>query len=353
MKFLKYVGVYSVAFLIFFGVAEIGLRKLDPLQYIVPASDFISEYGVIVYPEQKIINAKPNHFHYVYTTNKLRYRGELIPFGSSTRKVVLLGDANVFGLGVQDDETILHNLNNLLGTGFDVINLANGGWSLPQEVRRYIELGRKYKPEIVILHMATNDLEDHTYGVNWVAMADDKEGIELRTVPMNPAGKLRKLLPPDSFIYKVFFRSQVMMRVKMLLNHYAMANVETRPDGNSRLIHEDPEKRTVPIPYEKVTVFDRDENERRYNRLLDAFARQLKSENVRFIFLTQESVWHDDFVSGKVSELATAGLLEHYVVDRWFVVGVDYPKSPQGHQWNADATKALAKNLYQGMGISN
>ena len=122
MQLLKYVCLYAFVFFISFGMVEIGLRKLNPMQYIVPASDFVPQYGVIAYPDQKIINAKPNHFHFVYTTNNLRYRGSLIPFESSTRKIILLGDSDVFGFGVQDDETISHNLNNLLGSGFDVIN---------------------------------------------------------------------------------------------------------------------------------------------------------------------------------------------------------------------------------------
>jgi len=339
-------------------VTEIGLRIFNPRQYIVPVSDFTPEYGVIAYPEQKIINAKPNHFYLVYTTNELRYRGKLIPFNSSTRKIILLGDSNVFGFGVQDNETISHNLNKILGADFDVINLANGGWSLPQEVRRYIELGSKYKPEVVILLMVGGDTEDHVYGINWVAIANKSKGIDLRTVPMNPAGRLRKLLPPDGFIYKIVFRSQVMMRVKMLLNRYAMAhliNVKTSPDGSSQLIHKDLKKKAVSIPYEKVTVFDRNENERRYISLLDAFAQLLKSENVSFIFLTEgdaDMTGNYEFLSEKVSELANSGLLEHYTTED-LLAGVYYPNSAQGHQWNADATKALAKHLYQVIGISN
>ena len=356
IKFLKYLFIYAFVFLLFFLVVEVGLKIFDPLQYIIPVSDFTPEYGVIAYPEEKIINAKPNHFYYTYTTNKLRYRGDLIPFNSSTRKIILLGDSNIFGFGVQDNETISHNLNKLLGTDFDVINLGNGGWSLPQEVRRYIELGSKYKPEVVILLMVAGDLEDHVYGINWVAIANKSKDIDLRTVPINPAGKLRKFLPPDSFLSKTVFRSQVMMRVKILLNSYSLShliNVKTSPDGSSLLIHEDIEKKAVSFPYEKVTVFDRDENERRYSNLLEAFAQLLESENVRFIFLTGQYHLHDKILSEKVSELATSGLLEHYVVDNWFIAGVDYPISPQGHQWNADATKALAKHLYQVIGISN
>ena len=51
------------------------------------------------------------------------------------------------------------------------------------------------------------------------------------------------------------------------------------------LINKDLKKRVVSIPYEKVTVFDRDENERRYISLLNAFAHLLKS------FHTKSEYW--------------------------------------------------------------
>jgi hypothetical protein len=322
------------------------------MQYIVPASDWTAEYGVIAYPNVKIINAKPGLFHYVYTINSLRYRGTLVNPNSPQRKIVLLGDSNVFGFGLKDDETISARLTQLFHGDTLAINLANGGWSLPQEVRRYLELGQLFKPSAVILHMAANDLVDYAYGIIWVAYADTDGTIKLRNAPPNPAGKLRKILPPDSLIYHLLFQSQVMMYVKTVLNNYAMhrTNIKTYDDGTTELVKS--KKTTIfetKIPLDQVIITDDfEENERRYMELLSAFATLLKKQNVKLIFLTDD---RNCYGSKKLAELiGTLGrekMIEYYPIDSWFTPGVDYPRSLQGHQWGREASEALATHLYQ------
>jgi len=218
-----------------FVVSELGLRGFAPIQTIVPASDWTPEYGVIAFADVEIVNAQPGVFRNVYTTNSARYRGPLVSPEDPGDKIVLLGDSNIFGFGVDDDKTIAARMNTRLPSGTRAINLANGGWSLPQEVRRYIELGAKLRPRAVVLHMGNTDLVDALYGICWVAYADVDGEIRLRDAPENPAGTLRKWMPPDRWLYSVVMRSQVMMRVRGLLNRVAMG-VLTRPDGTTAAV---------------------------------------------------------------------------------------------------------------------
>ena len=316
-----------------------------PLQYIVPASDWTPEYGVIAYPNRKIINAQPGVFYNIYTTNALRYRGPLVDPESPGHKIVLLGDSNIFGFGVDDHETISAQMNKLYGDGATVINLGNGGWSLPQEVRRYIELGQLFKPEAVVLYMAPNDLACGVYGITWVAYANEGE-IELRDCPKNPAGRLRKLLPPDSLLYSILMRSQIMMRIKPLLNRNAM-RVHTHPDGTAEPVGPDPHPRQA-VPSGRVIIRrNRKENERRYITLLDAFARLLNRQGVRLVFLTNDETFYGAAdLSEHAQRLEAEGLLEHHAISQWFVPGRDYPISRQGHNFGPEATAALARHLH-------
>ncbi len=55
----------TVAFVVVIAVCELVLATFWPLQYIVPASDWTPQYGVIAYPNAKIINAKPCVFRHV------------------------------------------------------------------------------------------------------------------------------------------------------------------------------------------------------------------------------------------------------------------------------------------------
>jgi hypothetical protein len=327
-----------------FVICELGLRWFAPIQTIVPASDWTPQYGVIAFADVEIVNAQPGVFRNIYTTNSARYRGPLVSPEDPGDKIVLLGDSNIFGFGVDDDKTIAARMNARLPEGTRAVNLGNGGWSLPQEVRRYLELGADLRPKAVVLHMASNDLEDPVYGICWVAYADATGELRLRDAPENPAGRLRKWMPPDRWLYGVVMSSQVMMRVKGLLNRYAMG-VSTRPDGTAKPVDESREQELVPKD-QVIVRTNRAENERRYVALLEAFAARLRRDGVRFVFLTDdENIYGAKTLSARVAALEEGGHLEHHRVSDWFVPGRDMPRSLQGHQWGDEAADLIAKRL--------
>ncbi len=325
-------------------VTELCLRVLVPSPYIIPASDWTPEYGAIHYPDARIVNAHPGRYHYVYTTNSMRYRGQLVDPRSPEPKIILLGDSNIFGFGLQDEETISERMNFHYAGRKRAVNLGNGGWGLGQEVRRYLELGQTFRPSVVVLYFARNDLKDLRYGIHWVAYADEAGQISLRDAPVNPAGRIRKLLPPDGFAYSVLMRSQLFMRVKALLNKM-LTGVRVKPDGTTEHV-DDEHDSTVRIPDAQVIVSNVAENERRYAALLDAFARHLHREEVRFLFLCDdEGCCGSALLSAKIRQLDKDGLLEWLPISRWFEVGKDLPSSPQGHHFGTEAADQLAQRL--------
>lgn len=337
-------GVMGAMCLVLFIFAEVVLRWFAPLQYIVPASDWIPEYGVISFPNAEIENATPGVFRNIYTTNSARYRGPLVTSETPGDKVVLLGDSNVFGFGVEDDKTISARMNVHFTGGQVAVNFGNGGWSLPQEVRRYLELGSELKPKVVVLHMGVTDLQDAVYGINWVSYVDGAGDIRLRSAPESPAGRLRKLMPPDGWVYGLVMRSQLVMRLKGVLNLYVMG-VATQSDGAA--VKRDGAAAEKAATEDQVIVFtDTVENERRYMALLSAFADRLRSDGIRFIFLTDdEGLYGAEKLAAHVEGLARSGRLEHYPISRWFVPGREFPRSLQGHQWGDEAADTLAKRL--------
>jgi hypothetical protein len=310
---------------------EIILQNISPQQWIFPVSDWDPQYGVIAYPDKQIVNAKPGHFRFVYTTNEHRLRGKWISPETTGAKVLLLGDSNVFGFGVQDEETIDSRFNVLTGSNPHMINLGNGGWSLPQSVRRYLDLGRQYAPSAAFLHMAGNDLEDRVYGINWVTYAMPNGSIAVRDIPGIPAsGRIRKIFPPNGVAYKTLMTSQLALRLKGILNKRVML-------GLGRNISSDV------IQPDQVVVHHLRENEARYAALLRAFAEQLQLDGVRFFFVVDEPSFYGSEVVRKEAEaLARERLLELHFVHDWFVPGKDLPKSLQGHYFGAEACETLA-----------
>lgn len=79
----------------------------------------------------------------------------------TTFRVLLLGDSildcNTTNQLLQD--TIPRLLQEELGAGFEIINLAAGGWGNDQELLAYEEAGRQYSPDLVLLFFTpANDL---------------------------------------------------------------------------------------------------------------------------------------------------------------------------------------------------
>ncbi|MFO0749419.1 MAG: hypothetical protein U1F43_27690 [Myxococcota bacterium] len=91
-------------------------------------------------------------------TNALGFRGadwtpapdDLAPGRSVAGRVMLLGDSQVFGYGVEEDETFGARLAAMLGPGHEVLNAATPTWGPPEYVASLAELGPRFRPEFVI-----------------------------------------------------------------------------------------------------------------------------------------------------------------------------------------------------------
>ena len=111
-----------------------------------------------------------------YTTNSLGFRSEELI--SSKEKIIIIGDSVVFGLGVNDKETMSHYLGLEL-PDYQVLNLAVGGFGIGQY---YLLLNRfinRIKPRLIVLFLcAGNDLQntstDESYGFSKPFFTVDK-----------------------------------------------------------------------------------------------------------------------------------------------------------------------------------
>lgn len=79
---------------------------------------------------------------------------------AGTRRIVVVGDSMVFGVGVDDGERFTEKLEQRL-TRCEVLNLGVGAYGTDQELRVLELEGFRYHPDAVILVVAlANDLED-------------------------------------------------------------------------------------------------------------------------------------------------------------------------------------------------
>ncbi len=73
------------------------------------------------------------------------------------RRIVVLGDSFAWGWGVGDGEVFTDVLDDLLGPGIEVVNLAVPGYSTDQQLWTLEREGLRYHPDVVLLAFCTND----------------------------------------------------------------------------------------------------------------------------------------------------------------------------------------------------
>lgn len=99
------------------------------------------------------------------TINALGFRGpDWAPAKQNNKlRIALLGDSNIFGQGVSDDETLPYylekNLNNKFKTpAVEILNFGASGYDTGHEIKVLKKYGLPLHPDIVILSFAINDL---------------------------------------------------------------------------------------------------------------------------------------------------------------------------------------------------
>ncbi len=107
-----------------------------------------------------------------------------------TRRAVVLGDSQAWGLGVADDETIAARLQLRLGRGgepWQAINLGVSGYGTDQAYLKYLLHGARYEPDVVAWIVFKNDLAEnvstHVWGVDKPRFFFDGERLCLGNLP--------------------------------------------------------------------------------------------------------------------------------------------------------------------------
>lgn len=101
-----------------------------------------------------------------YRFNRDGFRDRDHEVNSDRYRILILGDSVSMGLGVGDDSTYAHLLENGLNrdknriSRYDVINLGMFGYGPSEERKVLRDFGMKYKPQLILLQFYVNDLLD-------------------------------------------------------------------------------------------------------------------------------------------------------------------------------------------------
>ena len=314
-------GVITVTFTIV--ISELLLMFISPQASMYPRSEWSAEYGFVNWQDRQVVHKKPGRWKYVYTTNRHRNRGPLVPVSNSYSKknIVVLGDSNTFGIGVNDGESFAEVISHELDDGYSVLNLGVGGWGLTQQVRRYYEFGQLYAPAAVILQFSLNDLRDNFN--NKVTIIED--GRFQFVESQSPTNWIKKILS-DSYIQK----SQIYNLVRDSLYIFFSRRHE-RQAMESHATYQD-----ARIP----------PDESFYNDLLELFAGDLHRNGVRLLLISSDKkqLASVPYIKEKIVSLERRGVLEYIDIWEWLENVTDY-RSPQGHVWGDRAHAIIGRGL--------
>jgi len=84
---------------------------------------------------------------------------------AGTYRIIVLGDSNTMGSGVEENETYPFVLEKRLieredGWNYEVLNMGVQGYTAGQEVEFYLRKGKKYSPDLIIIGYWGNDNTD-------------------------------------------------------------------------------------------------------------------------------------------------------------------------------------------------
>ncbi len=167
-------------------------------------ADLLGASSYMQYDEQVGWKAKPGavkrhkneslSFDVTYHINDRGIRGvvhdQVKPPGGY--RIVLLGDSNGFGWGIEEGKhfaaIIDHELDNV-----EVVNLSLSGYGTDQEYLRFVEEGMAYQADLVIVQVTPNDFEEiqHPF-FNGKAkpqfVLSERDELRLVNVPVKPIG---------------------------------------------------------------------------------------------------------------------------------------------------------------------
>ncbi|MFH1502035.1 MAG: SGNH/GDSL hydrolase family protein [Candidatus Eisenbacteria bacterium] len=311
-----------VATLVTLLVAELAVRAFRPQRTMYPRWQYSAEYGAMLFPNRTMVHETPGSWRFEYTTNEHQYRGRAIPVAERyvRENVVVLGDSYSFGTGVNDGEEYAAVMADSLKDSHDVVNLSVGGWGLTQEIRRYFEFGKLYRPSVVIIQFSDNDLRDNFR--NQV------------TVVENGRFAFRNSASRSNWAKRFLSDSPIQRSQLYNLFRQPLAAKAARRDISAG-------KKRAERAHEGVVPAD----EQFHNELLELFARGLHGSGVRVLLISAgTSLDRAPFVRAKIEALDAEGVLDYLDTEHWLDDQTDY-RSLEGHAWGRKAHAVIGARL--------
>lgn len=309
-------------------LCEVLVTLISPQPVMYPRVRPSKKYYHEFYPGERMVHKKPGKWEFTYSINEYGHRGKAVPIKEKYDKknVVVLGDSFAFGQGVNDGEEFPAVMGNVLGKGYDVINLSVGGYGLTQEIRKYYDLGRFYKPRIVLIVFCSNDPSD-----NFIKRVAYVRNGKIYFRDMERSHSLIKGWLSHSRLQKSQLFNLVFNAVFRKQNIGEMVPKELLASNK--------------MPEETPSSCEELSKEEYYNDLMDVFVKDLKNDGVHVIFLSVDgemSAFPD--IEKNINRLSDGGYLDYVNIKPW-LTAADDKGSPEGHAWGKASHAVIGRKM--------
>jgi len=142
-------------------IGETGFRIYLKFIY-QPPENPESEYIDLLPHSNRVYGLKPDSEILGLNSSGFRGRELVVDKAYNVFRIVMLGDSIIFGVGVDEDETLPHYLEQILQqredrVSYEVYNLGIVGYNTRQELATLEEVGLQLQPDLVILNICLND----------------------------------------------------------------------------------------------------------------------------------------------------------------------------------------------------
>jgi hypothetical protein len=299
---------------------EIAVRFILPQPQLYPRYRYSERFGHLLPESATIVHEKPGAWRFVYTTNEYGYRVSMPEVSNRYERpnIVVLGDSNTFGQGVNDGEEYSAVLARPLATEAAVVNLGVPSFGLTHQIRTFYEFGLLFQPAAVVLQFCANDPDDNLYE----KVTTVREG-RFKFHRDRSMGGLMSAIK-DFLSRSVLQRSAAYNFVRNYAYTYWQARAVGERSGNNR---------------QRKEAF--------YNELLNAFAADLKGRGIAlFLIEVPGHLARWPGIQDEVEVLERAGFLQYMRTDSWFDGLTDYG-TPEGHPWGRQGHQVVAHHLVQ------
>jgi hypothetical protein len=143
-------------------------------------------------------------FSVTVRTNAMGFRDRDYPLAREPgeRRMLFLGDSFGFGFGVEHDEMLTSILEER-HPHWEIINTAVSGWGTDQQLLLLREVGRMLRPDVVLLLLHPNDVEDNNapmrYGYHKPQFVLEGGALVLTNVPVPKLNRDQRI---DRYLYQ-------------------------------------------------------------------------------------------------------------------------------------------------------